>query len=1314
MPSYSISEDTRSSSAPRPRRVLVLSNPDPGDSSSSEDERPRYPHHHPQASNSSLNQHSTSSIPPTVSRPVKPRPTPPLTTDLPHHYPPSRSNPNLSSPSSQSSNAVESTPPPSTPGQTGPSDLNASVFTIDDGTAPGERTETAQPPTRLQKIADVLHLRNRRPSSHHRHLGSESSLHSLSPSCSSPTIPPPPEWVIMVTYDCHAYTAVNITNANSAAFIWERIFAELQVPYEDQSGQLSIYRTQVGRVAIGEPLSHDRLIRLVREQGDNVGSLKFLVCHPQARVQEPSLPSSPVKPMPPPPVLPVVFSPLVPRPRTAKSSKQESVSSEDPTPDAGYEPSVISDDIDDSDNRSTMRPAPHPNLTNSSNSMLSSPPQSARYEDRQPSPASAKTPYSSVDRHRYDLPQGQGLPSSQSTPIYEDFLSTPKRHLRRGSDADVAEQALRDAERAAEQDAEWAKLQDKGITRVKAIRQRPERSTTSDDQRSDSRITAASESMTRKPSPPSSSGMTRSPSNKRKPSRPEYCDRTSQNRQKVGGGKLVPARFLSGHKPADSTTPTKPPLNKSKSTEAFKIPMPPLQTPMLRTSPSRPHLATSSNSGASNSYPRPLELGPRPKPFPSSRPDNVNVDTTTYTRAQQPLASGTLSYLSPTQEPYPRPHSASPSQQRYPGNDVHRDREEFRPTHQTQSSSGSSRFGDVVLREDNFGIPLPPSLRPGPYTVSPARTNPQPETPPRSPVTSRPSTSNSTSALTFTSTGTMVPSTFRNESGTSSQESTATESTIRPDERDKLVWDIRSFSSSKPSLSSTDSSDDGVGTNETYGTASSDLWSRKPMSETSDTTKASVLGTRPSPPRPALNVITPSSGPGGMMRGVPPNFPAPPTFMPQPHLRPPRPRTPKNRHKSSTFEEYTWAHRPPPEDVYDRLEEFFPEHDLDKPVIEANSGGTSPTTVEQTYGIPNVVDRDKALVRPKKSIRIVAEEHKKRIDRVSRGDPLTDTSIWRKRSTKLWGSRIEEVNTSSQTKATYNKTHPDSPAGGPRPIFKWVRGELIGKGTYGRVYLALNATTGEMIAVKQVEIPITASDRKDSRQMSFVQALKMESETLKDLDHPHIVQYLGFEETPTFLSIFLEYVPGGSVGSCLRDHGKFDEEVTKSFTGQILEGLEYLHSKNIIHRDLKADNILVEKTGICKISDFGISKRTDDLNGMASTAMQGTVFWMAPEVIHPQKKGYNSKIDIWSVGCVVLEMWAGKRPWSDDEAITVMFKVYQNKQPPPIPSDVLLSDLAKDFKDRCFAIDPEERASAADLQQHPYLELPDGWIFNDF
>ena len=82
-----------------------------------------------------------------------------------------------------------------------------------------------------------------------------------------------------------------------------------------------------------------------------------------------------------------------------------------------------------------------------------------------------------------------------------------------------------------------------------------------------------------------------------------------------------------------------------------------------------------------------------------------------------------------------------------------------------------------------------------------------------------------------------------------------------------------------------------------------------------------------------------------------------------------------------------------------------------------------------------------------------------------------------------------------------------------------MRGELIGKGTYGRVYLALNATTGEMIAVKQVEIPRTEADKDDKRQVSVVEALKLESETLKDLDHPNIVQYLGFERTEDFLSM---------------------------------------------------------------------------------------------------------------------------------------------------------------------------------------------------
>jgi mitogen-activated protein kinase kinase kinase len=116
-------------------------------------------------------------------------------------------------------------------------------------------------------------------------------------------------------------------------------------------------------------------------------------------------------------------------------------------------------------------------------------------------------------------------------------------------------------------------------------------------------------------------------------------------------------------------------------------------------------------------------------------------------------------------------------------------------------------------------------------------------------------------------------------------------------------------------------------------------------------------------------------------------------------------------------EEDTWAPRPPPEDVYERLEDFFPEHDLDKPVIEMISGGTSPTGTSSDLTLapapPTPAPTDKARVRGKKSIRLVAQERKRYIDRTSRIGGDAFTAIQRKRSTKLWGSRVEEVDTSN-------------------------------------------------------------------------------------------------------------------------------------------------------------------------------------------------------------------------------------------------------------------------------------------------------------
>ncbi|KAF8527883.1 kinase-like protein [Hysterangium stoloniferum] len=438
---------------------------------------------------------------------------------------------------------------------------------------------------------------------------------------------------------------------------------------------------------------------------------------------------------------------------------------------------------------------------------------------------------------------------------------------------------------------------------------------------------------------------------------------------------------------------------------------------------------------------------------------------------------------------------------------------------------------------------------------------------------------------------------------------------------------------------------------------------------------------------------------------------------------PPIPSSPSNRRKrqplspggnvnrNSSFvkrDSITWAFRPVPEDMFERLEDFFPDHDLDKPVIDATpSGGSSPTQVEPH---PPPAFPPPSRSKHKKSIRAAAHERASKIGSSAQ-------NMLRKRSTKLWGSRVEEV-TPAQAKGVMLSATPDSPPSvpNPKPIFKWIKGDLIGKGTYGRVYLALNATASEMIAVKQVEVPKTASDQNDSRQMQVVEALISESDTLKDLDHPNIVQYLGFERSADHLSIFLEYVPGGSIGGCLKKHGKFDHEVVRSFTSQVLSGLEYLHLRGVLHRDLKADNILLDPSGICKISDFGISKRSDDIydNDAAFTAMQGSIFWMAPEVLHNNKQGYNAKIDIWSLGCLVLEMWAGRRPWNQEDIVAVMFKLGASREAPPVPDDVKLDEIEDDFRRQCFAINPNERPTAAELRKHRFLELKPGWTFTGF
>ncbi|GME49289.1 hypothetical protein GTA08_BOTSDO00373 [Neofusicoccum parvum] len=275
---------------------------------------------------------------------------------------------------------------------------------------------------------------------------------------------------------------------------------------------------------------------------------------------------------------------------------------------------------------------------------------------------------------------------------------------------------------------------------------------------------------------------------------------------------------------------------------------------------------------------------------------------------------------------------------------------------------------------------------------------------------------------------------------------------------------------------------------------------------------------------------------------------------------------------------------------------------------------------------------------------------------------------------------------------------------------KYMKGALIGQGSFGSVYLALHAVTGELMAVKQVALPTNGTV--DPKKTNMLDALKREIGLLRELKHPNIVQYLGSNSDETHLNIFLEYVPGGSVATMLINYGPLLEPLVANFVRQILTGLAYLHSKDIIHRDIKGANILVDNKGRVKISDFGISKRVEastllspsgGKKGANRVSLQGSVFWMAPEVV--KQTAYTRKADIWSLGCLIVEMLTGSHPHADCSQLQAIFRIGAagGNASPTIPDNT--SDELKVFLTRTFEIEHEKRPTADELLESDFCAV---------
>jgi len=250
----------------------------------------------------------------------------------------------------------------------------------------------------------------------------------------------------------------------------------------------------------------------------------------------------------------------------------------------------------------------------------------------------------------------------------------------------------------------------------------------------------------------------------------------------------------------------------------------------------------------------------------------------------------------------------------------------------------------------------------------------------------------------------------------------------------------------------------------------------------------------------------------------------------------------------------------------------------------------------------------------------------------------------------------------------------------PEEVFDIV-GKL-GEGSYGSVFKALHKESKQILAIKQVPVDTDLQD------------IIKEISIMQQCDSPYVVKYYGSYFKNTDLWIVMEYCGAGSVSDIMRLRKKtLSEEEIATVLCDTLKGLEYLHRRKKIHRDVKAGNILLNNEGYAKLADFGVAGQLTDTMAKRNTVI-GTPFWMAPEVI--QEIGYDCVADIWSLGITALEMAEGKPPYGDIHPMRAIFMI-PTKPPPTFRDPSKWSPKFTEFVNRCLVKNPEKRATASEL-----------------
>ncbi|KAH8722078.1 kinase-like domain-containing protein [Ilyonectria robusta] len=259
--------------------------------------------------------------------------------------------------------------------------------------------------------------------------------------------------------------------------------------------------------------------------------------------------------------------------------------------------------------------------------------------------------------------------------------------------------------------------------------------------------------------------------------------------------------------------------------------------------------------------------------------------------------------------------------------------------------------------------------------------------------------------------------------------------------------------------------------------------------------------------------------------------------------------------------------------------------------------------------------------------------------------------------------------------------------GDPRDIYRGFN--KIGQGASGGVYTGHERGTNRLVAIKQMNL-----EQQPKKDLIINEILVM-----KDSSHPNIVNFIDSYLCGGELWVVMEFMEGGSLTDVVTFNIMSEGQIA-SVCRETLKGLQHLHSKGVIHRDIKSDNILLSMEGNIKLTDFGFCATINEAQNKRTT-MVGTPYWMAPEVV--TRKEYGRKVDIWSLGIMAIEMIEGEPPYLTESPLRALWLIATNGTP-NIKNEQDLSPLFKDFLYFALKVDPEKRASAHDLLRHEFMK----------